>query len=138
MRKQLIVTMAFTLAAGGCASQQKRFERIVPGMSQEDVRKTMDSGPTRFENIESTEYAAWHWGEDYCVLFRNGAVVAKDASQVGRAANAGPASYEEKRRAQCLAPGQAADATTDRSVNIPGIGKIQLPQSELRQPAKER
>lgn len=131
MKHTILIVAALILAA--CSSQQKRFESIVPGMSSQDVQKSMDTGPTRFDNISGTDYSSWYWGDDYCLLFQGGKVIMKDTAQSGRTVNAGPASYEEKRYAECLAPGQASQAGADRTINVPGIGKVRIPESDLRE-----
>lgn len=130
MRTPFIIFGLLTIfVASGCASREARFENIVPGMSTEEVRKTMKGGPTRFEEVAQTEFTAWYWGEDQCVLFKGGKAVAKDSSQIGQSVKVGPGQYEEKRQALCLAPGKVAEGTTERIVNIPGIGRIKLPKS---------
>ena len=128
LRSVVIFTI---LTVMGCASAQKNFDNVTPGMSEKDVRSTM-GGPSRFESISETNYTAWHWGEDYCVLFKDNKVVGKDASQAGKNASLGPAKYEEKQAAQCLAPGQTATTGNSRTINIPGVGKIQLPLSKIQ------
>jgi hypothetical protein len=127
----LLVVLAL---AAGCASQEKKFERVVPGMSASAVQKNL-GGPTRFGQVADTSFSTWYWGDEYCVLFRDDKVVAKDSATTGKSGNAGPASYEEKTRAECLAPGEVSKAKTDRTVTVPGIGKIHLPESNLRTPA---
>lgn len=130
MNKRLSVLVFCIVAIGfGCASQQKHFEDIVPGMSTGDVRKAMKDGPTRFENIANTNFAAWYWKDEFCVLFQENKVVGKDSRQEGRNVKLGPGQYEEARLPQCLAPGQTALNSTERTVNIPGIGKVTLPKS---------
>ena len=118
-----------TLMMAGCSSTEKKFDHIVPGMSTDQVKNTMDQGPSHFENIANTEYASWYWGDGYCVLFKNDKVVAKDAAQTGNSGSAGPVKYEETRKAHCLAPGQTAKTSTDRTVSIPGVGTVHLPGS---------
>lgn len=128
----LIIIVALLQA---CSSAEKKFERITPGMTQEGVRDAMDGGPSRFEQVSGTDYSTWYWGGEYCVLFKGDRVVAKDSTREGTSANVGPGSYEEKTQAQCLAPGQSAKSGPERTINIPGIGKVRLPESRLRNPA---
>lgn len=130
MNKKIGLLLTGVIALGfGCASQEKRFEDIVPGMSVEDVRDTMKAGPSRFENIANTNYSAWYWENEYCVLFKDQKVVAKDSRVESRNMSVGPGKYSEVHLPQCLAPGQTAESATERSVNIPGIGKVTLPKS---------
>ena len=137
MSKPIPTPIAIALIAGfsatwlSCSSTQKKFDRITPGMSPAEVSEAMDEGPSKFEKIANTEYTSWYWGEDYCVLFQGDKVVTKVSALEGNTASAGPVSYEEKVRAQCLAPGQTAKSSTERSVNIPGIGTVKIPGGNL-------
>ena len=118
----------------GCASQQSRFDQINPGMTGSEARAAMHAGPTHFENVPNSEYATWYWGKDYCVLLKSDKVIAKDSAEAGRTVNVGPGKYEEKKQAQCLAPGQAAQNGVGRTINIPGVGSIELPRGQLANP----
>lgn len=130
MSKKIGLLLTAVVALGfGCASKEKRFEDIVPGMDTEQVRDTMKEGPSRFENIADTNYTSWYWKDEYCVLFKDNKVVAKDSRTEDRNVNVGPGKYTEVHTAQCLAPGQVAESATERSVNIPGVGKVTLPKS---------
>jgi hypothetical protein len=123
----LTLTVAYALTAGCSSTGPKKFDRIVPGMSSSDVKNAMDQGPTRFENIANTSFATWYWGDNYCVLFKDDKVVAKDSALAGDTASAKGVEYTENRKAQCLAPGQTSKATADRTINIPGVGTVHLP-----------
>jgi hypothetical protein len=120
-----------TASLAACASAQKKFESITPGMSQDDVRRTMGEGPSRFRQLPDAQYSSWYWGDDYCVLFKQDHVVSKDSTESGRNVSVGPGKYEEKRKAACLAPGQVVTESTERTVEIPGVGSIHLPQGKL-------
>ncbi len=129
MKAYLIPCVVTLMGLMGCASQQGRFEQIIPNMTYEDVKRSMKDGPTRFDQPQGSEYAAWFWGDnDYCVLFKNGRVVAKDARGTGSSGSIAGAEYEETTSAQCLAPGQLASNQKGRTVRIPGIGTVELPE----------
>lgn len=136
MKLQTIAGLGLLLVSG-CSSAEKRFERITPGMSSNEVKEAMDAGPSRFEHVADTNYMTWYWGDDYCVLMKDDKVVAKDSTHQGSTASVAGAGYEETSRAQCLAPGQTAKSGTDRTINIPGIGKVRIPESKLRDPATQ-
>jgi hypothetical protein len=136
MKKQIIGVLGLCILGAGCSSSQKRFERIVPGMSESDVRKQMDTGPSRFEAINS-QYTTWYWNNDFCVLFKDAKVVAKDNSESQRKVSVAGGGYEETRVPQCLAPGQTGTTATSRTINVPGIGKIELPKGQFREPSAE-
>lgn len=126
-----LMTSVLFLGLAGCASSAKRFESIVPGMSGAAVTKAMDHGPSNFETPTNSEYTTWYFGPDHCVLFKSDHVVAKDSATSGNSAGGYGVSYDEKRLAQCLAPGQAAKRATERAFKIPGVGSIHLPESNL-------
>lgn len=100
-------------------------------MDADQVGKIMDVGPSRFEEIADTEYSAWYWGDDRCVLFKRGRVVGKDSANIERRVEVGPGSYEETRNAQCLAPGRMAEAGRDRIIHVPGVGTVRIPRSDV-------
>jgi hypothetical protein len=120
----IVLGIAF---AAGCSSASKKFEDVTPGMTSDQVRHTMSDGPSRFENLADSGYSSWYWGDDYCVLFKDDKVVAKDAAREGNSSSAKGVEYKETRKASCVAPGQTAKSSSDRSVNIPGVGTIHLP-----------
>ena len=135
MNKNLKVSFGAIALLGMAACSHAptaKFDKITPGMSESQVKNEMDAGPTRFEKVGDTDYTSWYWGKDYCVLFKADKVVAKDQTEAGRSVSVGPGKYEEKKSAQCLAPGQTASNGSDRIVNIPGIGTIQLPKSQIQ------
>lgn len=139
MKLSLGLLLGSLVVFAGCASQQKKFDRVVPGMSAEDVQKTMGSGPSRFEqSADDARYTTMSWNDDFCVLLHDGKTVLKDSAKTGRSVSGPMGSYEEKSKASCPAPGQTKAASTTRTIDVPGIGKVQLPESEkLREPANE-
>ncbi|MGZ3688111.1 MAG: hypothetical protein ACXVBW_07415 [Bdellovibrionota bacterium] len=82
------------VGAASCSTASSRFETIVPGMNSWEVRHTMDAGPTRFETAPNTDYSVWHWDNDFCVLFKSGRVISKQAAEA------------RGKSAQCKAPAQ--------------------------------
>ena len=115
----------------GCSSVQKKFDQIIPEMTMQEVRQTMSDGPTRLEATADSNYSSWYWDNKYCVLFKGGRVVMKDAAQAGASMNVLGGKYEESRSAQCMTPGQAAKSGMDRTVSFPGLGSVKLPSGKL-------
>jgi hypothetical protein len=124
-----LVSLVCLGALCGCATSSSRFEKISPGMTADQVKTTMSDGPSRFETASDTGYASWYWGEDYCVLFRNDRVVSKNTATDGMGGEVKGVGYQEKNKASCLAPGQTARSGTERSINVPGVGTIRLPNT---------
>jgi hypothetical protein len=129
MKTTLSLTFVAILAAwsAGCASDSKRFDHVEPGMTSAQVKDAMDSGPSKFGPVADTGYTAWYWGDDYCVLFKDDKVVSKDTTSEGTSGNVQGVEYKEQHKAACLAPGQTAQGSKDRSFGIPGVGTIHLP-----------
>jgi len=50
---------------------------VAPGMSQEEVRETMGQRPTAFLD-HGLGYVSWKYGDNYCILFRDNAVISKN------------------------------------------------------------
>jgi len=50
---------------------------VAPGMSQTEVRETIEERPTAFFD-HGLGYVTWQYGEKYCVLFKDNAVVSKN------------------------------------------------------------
>jgi hypothetical protein len=96
-----------------------------------EVEDQMGTGPSRFENIADTKYSTWYWGDDYRVLFQDQKVISKDSTHTKKTASIAGNEYEERRMAQCLAPGHTSEVGTTRVINIPGVGTIQIPLAAI-------
>jgi hypothetical protein len=112
------------VGAVGCAPA---FTRIYPGMTGDEVVKTMGRGPSRAESFNNSDYAAWYYGEDSCLLMKQNTVVAKEITQKGTAVNTPLGGYTELQRAQCVPPGTTTRGS-DRQVDTP-FGGVRIPGS---------
>lgn len=129
----LVTAIGISVAACSTASKDARFDRVLPNMSPDEVRREMDSGPSRFEKLDDKgQYMSWYFGDDYCVLFQDEKVVSKDSTAAGTKAESNGTKYEEKSVAQCLAPGQVAKSDKERSVEVPGVGTVKLPKGQAQ------
>ncbi len=114
----------------GCATQ-KHFSRIYPGMTAEQVTKEMKKGPDK-TNLFQEDYSAWYYGTDRCLLMKQGVVVSKNQTEekrnveviVPQAGGSGFGGYKEEIKAECIPPGVASNATTERTIMTPW-GSIQ-------------
>jgi hypothetical protein len=52
---------------------------VAPGMTQSEVRETIPERPTAFLD-HGLGYVTWQYGDKYCVLFKDNAVVSKNIS----------------------------------------------------------
>jgi len=123
--RHLLLAAAVAALTGCASSPRERFEAIYPGMTQEQVVKSMRSGPSK-----TREYAdgsnAWYYGEDMCVLIREDRVVSKQHSEKRETLSVmGVASLNETQQAFCAPPGEPAPEA---------VQKLETPFGSVRNP----
>lgn len=118
MKTSLTLAVPLLLATTfGCASMQKRFDAVYPGMSSQGVVETMHGGPTRAQEFGDGS-TAWYYGEDRCVLIREDKVVAKERTQDSTTVDAVVVSLKDSRKALC-APQGSAEARHEQRIETP-------------------
>lgn len=112
-----IAILIFFLAA--CATTGNKFAKIEPGMKEDEVKKIMDKPPSETKAFEEG-YIGWYYGQDHCLLFREGEVVTKQQTQELSDVDVyGLAIYRERRRAQCLPPGYEDEERIEHEIETP-------------------
>lgn len=85
----------------GCAAG---FRRLQPGMSTSQVVEVMRREPTRTEPFDQG-YLAWYYGEDSCLLLKEGTVISLQESQELVPVLTPVGVVDERVLPQCLPPG---------------------------------
>mgnify|MGYP001606823770 CR=1 FL=1 len=107
------------IAASSCASMNKKFAKLYPGMTVGQINETLGRGPDLVEPY-SDGYASWYYGEDRCILVKDEQLVTKDVSkETGGISVMGMGGASEKRLAECVPPGQQRTKKVVRSVETP-------------------
>ena len=112
--KTILIPMVLVLAA--CAGN--RFGKLYPGMTQDQVVKTMDGGPSEAQPYKDG-YAAWYYGEDQCILFQNEKIVSKAESKDKGGLSILGVGAKQIQPAECVPPGEARTRKVERSVETP-------------------
>ena len=117
LKTTLILGVAFLLVS--CASSGKKFAKIYPGMTVEQVGTVMETGPSQVQTL-SDGYASWYYGEDRCLLMKDEKVISKDQSKDdGGIEIFGIGGARQRRLAECVAPGQERTKKIERSIETP-------------------
>jgi len=64
------------LFLSACAPH-RQYMAVAPGMTQREVRETIPERPTAFFD-HGQGYVTWQYGDKYCVVFKDDAVVSKN------------------------------------------------------------
>lgn len=118
MKRKLLFS-AFVSLFCACATTSGKFDKIYPGMTAADVNKTMGKGPNSVKPF-GDEYSAWYYGEDRCLLLKNGSVLTKEQSKKGSSLEVfGLGGFDSKTVAECVPPGYETEKKVKHKLDTP-------------------
>lgn len=113
----LLVVGLVSLA--GCATGGSKFGKIYPGMKRDQVVQVLGKGPSTVKQYESN-YAAWYYGDDRCLLFKGDEVASKSETREDQKVDVfGYGAVKERRLASCLPPGSSEKQKVEREIKTP-------------------
>ncbi len=115
---KVVVVICCVVLLAACAGKQSKFSKIYPGMTADDVAKTMGKGPNSVEPFKEG-YASWHYGEDRCLLLKDDKVVAKDETTTKGSVDTPWGGAKERKLAQCVPPDQPKSKKIEREIETP-------------------
>jgi hypothetical protein len=77
---RLFLLLCLSVVSLSACNPHRHYMAVAPGMTQDEVRETMQQRPTAFFD-HGLGHVTWQYGDEYCVLFKDNAVISKNIMQ---------------------------------------------------------